>query len=368
MRKISNSLFLFAFGLFLMLAFLFTSCNDDQNKHVNNDSLVSVYEVGQLNILKPQNLSTMVLGEKIEINASLPDDLLPDSMVIFMNGKKLNLNEKTLQFSLSTDSVRVGNNRIIINTWSQGKQFTGGVSVVLRSNVIPQQYTYKIVNRYPHDQKSYCQGLIYEKGYMFEGTGQYSESMLLKYKLSNHEIIQSYNLPHDVFGEGIVISNNHIYQLTWQSHIAFEYDKETFKLINKFDFGTEGWGITNLGENLVMSDGSYTLYVLSPETFDELERIQVFDNIGPVNQLNELEFIDGKIFANVYQTDNIVIIDPKTGCVTGKINLSGLLDKTKIKDHEVDVLNGIAWDAEGKRLFLTGKYWPEIYEVELVKK
>jgi glutaminyl-peptide cyclotransferase len=349
---------------------LLSSCNTDNNKdnNVNSDSNTVANNTSQVNITKPVNLANFVLGEKIDVEAALPGELNPDSVSVFLNGKKQIVDINSLKFNVSSDSAQAGNNRIVINAWSKGVQYSGDVSVVLRSNIVPQQYTYKIIKNYPHDPNSYTQGLIFENNYMYEGTGQPGESMLMKYKLSNHELVQSYNLPEDNFGEGIVISNNHIYQLTWQSHVAYEYEKESFKLINKFDFSTEGWGITNLGKNLVMSDGSYTLYVLSPESFNEIKRIQVYDNIGPVNMLNELELIDGKIYANIYQTDYIVIIEPSTGCVIGKIDLSGLLDITKVKERESEVLNGIAWDEKGKRLFLTGKYWPEIYEVQLVKK
>jgi len=358
------------FICFILLGILISSCNTDNNKNnnLNADTNAVVSNTFQINISKPQNLTSFILGDKIDVEADIPGGLKPDSVCVFLNGKKQVTEKSSLKFTVPSDSAKAGNNSFLINAWSKGKQYTGGVSVVLRSNIIPQQYTFKIVKSYPHDANSYCQGLIYENGCMYEGTGQYGESMLMKYKLQNHELVQSYNLPEDVFGEGIVISNNLIYELTWKSHVAYEYEKETFKLINKFDFGTEGWGITNLGKNLVMSDGSYTLYVLSPESFNEIERIEVYNNIGPVNMLNELELIDGKIYANIYLTDNIVIIDPSNGCVVGKINLTGLLDKTKVKDREAEVLNGIAWDEKGKRLFLTGKYWPEIYEVQLVKK
>lgn len=362
-------LHLLSFLLFVFTGILMISCNsDNNNNNVIVDSNLVVNNTPQLIITKPQNSASFVLGDKIEIEAAIPGELKPDSVQVILNGKKQFADISGLIFVLASDSAQAGNNRILINAWSKGVLYSGGVSVLFRSNIVPQQYSYKIVKRYPHDPNSYTQGLIYENGYIYEGTGQPGESMLMKYKLSNHELVQSYNLPEDEFGEGIVISNNHIYQLTWQSHVAYEYEKETFKLINKFDFSTEGWGITNLEKNLVMSDGSYSLYVLSPESFNEIKRIEVYDNVGPVNMLNELELIDGKIYANIYQTDFIVIIEPKTGCVVGKINLTGLLDKTKVKDREAEVLNGIAWDEKGKRLFLTGKYWPEIYEVQLVNK
>lgn len=351
------------------MVFCFSSCkNDNNNTDNSNDTSTVALNNSSVIISKPQSMAMFTLGDKIDIEAALPEGKKPDSVVYLLNGKIQKQSGNTLTNILPTDSAHVGNNSIVINAWIGGKEYSGGVSVQLKSNVIPQKYSYKIIKRYPHDPNAYTQGLIYENGFMYEGTGQYNESTLRKYKLSNGELIQSYNLPEDVFGEGIVISNNHIYQLTWTSKVAYEFEKESFKLINKFDFNTQGWGITNLDGNLVMSDGSYTMYVLSPESFNEIRRIEVYDNIGPVSQLNELELIDGKIYANVYQTDFIVIIDPKTGCVIGKIDLTGLLDQTKVKDHEIDVLNGIAWDAKGKRLFLTGKWWPEIYEVELVKK
>ena len=357
-------LFVFCCGLFQW------SCNGDKNNltNNNNDSTNITSNNTELIIKSPENLESFTLGQEIKVASEIPGGLKSDSFTVTLNGVLQTKDISTLNFNLKTDSAKAGNNRIVISAWVKGKQFINSISVILRSNIIPQQYSYKIIKKYPHDQNSYTQGLIYENGFIYEGTGQNGESMLMKYKLANNELTQSYNLPQDVFGEGIVISKNHIYQLTWQSHVAYEYEKETFKLINKFDFGTEGWGITNFNENLIMSDGSYTLYVLSPESFNEIKRIEVYDNVGPVGQLNELELINGEIYANVYQTDQIVIINPNNGCITGKIDLTGLLDKTKIKDHDIDVLNGIAWDEKSKRLFLTGKWWPEMYEVQLVKK
>ncbi len=339
------------------------SCNNNQNSTNNtaNDTL-SNNNISYVNFIKPKPLSLYTIGDKIEIKTNISTEITPDSSTIKIN----NIIQSVENNFILTDSCHTGKNNIQIKIWSKGKEYVSNVTVILLSNVIPEKYTYKIIKSYPHNIKSYTQGLIYENGFMYEGTGQYGESTLQKYKLQNSELIQSYNLPENVFGEGIVIYKNKIFQLTWQSQIAFEFDKPTFKLINKFNFNTEGWGITNLGENLIMSDGSNTLYVLNPETFSEISKIEVYDNIGPVNQLNELELIDGKIYANVYQTDNIVIIEPKNGKIIGKIDCKGLLDKLKVTD-EVDVLNGIAWDEQNKKLFLTGKLWPQIYEVQIVK-
>ncbi len=347
---------------------LLFSCNNNNNNIKNSISDTSSnYNVSYINILRPKPLSLYTIGNKIEVTANISNEITPDSSFIKLNNKFQITNIKKENNIINSDSCNTGKNNIQIIVWSKGKQYLSNVTIILKSNVIPEKYTYKIIKQFPHNTKSYTQGLIYENGFIYEGTGQYGESTLQKYKLQNSELIQSYNLPEDVFGEGIVIYKNKIFQLTWRSQIAFEFEKPTFQLINKFNFNTEGWGITNLGDNLIMSDGSNTLYVLNPETFSEIKRIEVYDNIGPVNQLNELELIDGKIYANVYQTDNIVIVDPKSGKVIGKIDCKGLLDKSKVK-NEVDVLNGIAWDQQNRKLYLTGKLWPQIYEVQIVKQ
>jgi len=345
------------------------SCGNDNSNisNHNNDSSAVTDNKTNLIINNPKHLALYTLGDKVDVRAEIPGGIKPDTVSILINNKPQEINKTSLSNSIKTDSCHTGKNNIQINIWSGGKQYLSDVTIILMSNMVPHKYSYKIIKTYPHDSKAYTQGLIFDNGFIYEGTGQYSESTLRKNKLQNNELIQSYNLHEDVFGVGIVIYKKRIFQLTWQSGIAYEFDKESFKLINKFNFSTEGWGITNLGNNFVMSDGSNTLYVLNPETFSEISRIEVYDNIGPVNQLNELELIDGMIYANVYQTDFIVIIEPSTGRVTGKIDCTSLLNKTKVKTR-IDVLNGIAWDEQGKRLFLTGKYWPEMYEVQLLKK
>jgi glutamine cyclotransferase len=227
-------------------------------------------------------------------------------------------------------------------------------------------YTYTIVNTYPHSQTSFTQGLIYEDGYLYEGTGLNKHSSVRKLELATGNVLQKYNLPSQYFGEGITILKDKIYQLTWQSNLGFVYDKRTFGFLEEFSYATEGWGLTCDGENLIMSDGSEHLYFLDPLTFKEVHRIEVLDEVGPVNKLNELEYINGSIYANVWQSDYIVIIDPESGKVIGKINLEGLLDPS-LCIEECDVLNGIAYDAEGDRLFVTGKWWPKVFEIDLVR-
>ena len=225
-------------------------------------------------------------------------------------------------------------------------------------------YTYKIINTYPHDRKAFTQGLVFEKGVLYEGTGLYGESGLRKAALESGEVLQTHRLPDQFFGEGITIYDNKIIQLTWKSKIGFVYDKDSFQLLKTFEYPTEGWGITHDGRQLIMSDGTATLYFLNPETFKETDRIEVSDPAGPVVHLNELEFIQGEIYANVWQTDCIAKIDPATGSVKGWILLTGLLN---FQDYaqSVDVLNGIAYDNETDRIFVTGKLWPKLFEIKI---
>lgn len=228
-----------------------------------------------------------------------------------------------------------------------------------------QRCVYRVVNEFPHDPTAFTQGLIYEDGRLLEGTGLYGESTLREVDLETGEVLRSLALSPDLFGEGIALLDGRIYQITWQEQVAIVYDAETFEEIERFSYTTEGWGITDDGERLYMSDGSSRISIRDPETFNEIERIQVRHEGEPVTDLNELEWIDGQIYANVWQTDSIVRIDPATGEVTAWIDLSGLLTPEDREGFDVDVLNGIAWDEEGRRLFVTGKLWPRLYEIEL---
>jgi len=232
------------------------------------------------------------------------------------------------------------------------------------SDVIPV-YTYKVINVYPHDPNAYTQGLVFENGVFYEGTGLYGRSTLRRVDLETGNVLQSYELPSEYFGEGITVFRDVIIQLTWQSHTGFVYDKNSFKLLRDFTYATEGWGITNDGERLIMSDGTSILYFLDPDTFCTIGHIQVYDNGTPINKLNELEYINGQIFANIWQTDEIAMIDPDNGQVSGWIDLSGLLPSQNY-DLPVDVLNGIAYDTANSRLFVTGKLWPWLFEIKLV--
>ncbi len=228
-------------------------------------------------------------------------------------------------------------------------------------------YTFTIVNTYSHDRDAFTQGLAWENGILYEGTGSYGKSSLRKVDLKTGKVLQVRVLPSEYFGEGITIFRDSVIQLTWQSNKGFVYDKNSFEVLRDFTYATEGWGITHDGKRLIMSDGTSTLYFLDANTFGPAGHIQVYHNDMPVDGLNELEYVDGQIYANIWRTDNIAMIDPHSGRVTGWIDLSGLLPP-QINSTPVDVLNGIAYDDVNGRLFVTGKLWPQLFEIQLVAK
>jgi glutamine cyclotransferase len=228
----------------------------------------------------------------------------------------------------------------------------------------PASYTYRVINTYPHDRNAFAQGLIFSDGILYEGTGLYGRSSLRRVDLETGQVLQFLPLPPQFFGEGITLFGNQIIQLTWKANTGFVYDKDSFELEKSFGYPTEGWGITHDGERLIMSDGTANLYFWDPETFAEIGRVEVYDNNGPVVRLNELEYINGEVYANVWQTNLIARIDPATGRVLGWIRLDGLLTAEDLSEP-VDVLNGIAYDAENDRLFVTGKFWPKLFEIEV---
>ncbi len=226
-------------------------------------------------------------------------------------------------------------------------------------------FTFRVVNSYPHDPKAFTQGLAFSEGFLYEGTGLRGHSSLRKVELETGVVLEERILPPSYFGEGITCFENTIIQLTWRSNIGLIYDRNSFDLLNEFRYSSEGWGITSDGSRLIMSDGSSTLRVLDPITFRNMGSIEVSHSHGLLKGLNELEYVHGGILANVWPTDIIARISPETGRVSGWINLRGLLDPQDRFDG-VDVLNGIAYDRKRDRLFVTGKLWPKLFEIELI--
>ena len=237
-----------------------------------------------------------------------------------------------------------------------------------KSSFIPV-YGYKIINTYPHESSAFTQGLVYDQGMLYEGTGQYGGSTLRRVDLETGSVLKQIVLNDKLFGEGVAVWKDRLIQLTWQSGMGLVYDKNNLTPIREFGYLTEGWGITSDGKRLIMSDGTNTLHFLDAETFEEQGQIEVMANGVPVQGINELEYVKGDIYANMWPTDWIVIISPDTGEVKGSVSLQGILLQVDSKNgHKVDVLNGIAYDALGDRLFVTGKLWPWLFEIKLVKE
>lgn len=228
-------------------------------------------------------------------------------------------------------------------------------------------YGYKIVNTFPHNTESFTQGLIMDDGVLYESTGLNGQSAIKIVDLKTGEVIKSRSMQDKFFGEGMTIVDNKIYQLTWRSKTGFVYDKESLEILRTFSYKTQGWGITYDGKYLIISDGSDTLYLMDPNSFVVVGKLQVYDKKAEVSNLNELEYINDKIYANIWGKDLIAIIDPKTGYVDSWIDLTGILSKEDRKGKE-DVLNGIAYNSKNKTLLVTGKFWPKIFEIEIVEK
>ncbi len=229
------------------------------------------------------------------------------------------------------------------------------------------EYTYSVVEALPHDTQAFTQGLLFHDGFFYESTGLNGHSSLRKVDPATGEILKRINLPAEYFGEGLALLNSRLYQLTWRHGKGFVYDLATFAPLREFAYSGEGWGLTTDGRSLILSDGTAQLRFLDPESFAVTRTVEVTHDGRPVTQLNELEYIEGEIYANLWQTHRIVRIDPKNGRVTGIIDLAGILPASE-RRRNTDVLNGIAYDPAARRLFVTGKNWPRVFEIKVTEK
>jgi glutamine cyclotransferase len=248
------------------------------------------------------------------------------------------------------------------NPTSQSNSASGNPAT--DSNGRARQAYYEVVNSHPHDPGSFTQGFLWHDGSFYESTGLYGQSKLRRLEFPSGRVLKEISLPPELFGEGLALVDGRLIQLTWTSHRGFVYDLETFRLLREFSYDTEGWGLTYDGKNLIMSDGSSTLFYFDPQTFKPVRKLTVTLNAKALTELNELEFIEGEVWANVWQTDWIVRIDPTTGRVTSFLDLKGTLAPLDRNGTDA-VLNGIAYDGEHKRIFVTGKLWPRIFEIKL---
>lgn len=350
------------FSGLILLALTLAACNGTKTPERTTKTKSTPIQL--VRVSEPTNGTVFTQGDSFDLSLRLINDTITaDSIVLSINSKRVGLISNLAQ-KIETKGLALGSHLVRATAWHNGERQTASVGFKIKANKAPTQLKYKIVKTYPHDIKAYTQGLFYFNGQLIESTGQNGFSTLRRVDIESGKVLQSVNLERQYFGEGTTIIDNEIYQITWTSRKGFVYEPETFNLIRTFDYPTQGWGLTTVGDKLVMSDGSNILYFLESKSFTEVKRVEVYDNNGAVNQLNELEYINGKIYANIYLTDTIVIINPNTGMVEAEIDFTGLL-KQADRHPKIDVLNGIAWDSNNQRLFVTGKYWPKLFEVKV---
>lgn len=306
--------------------------------------------------------NTVALGETLKLSIENPKNKTISNISYKIDATPIeeifNVTDLTLGVHTITATVTYGETTEETST-----------NVTILNNVAPKIYSYKILNEYPHDITSYTQGLEFHDGFLYESTGQYGKSKLRKVNYKTGEILKNINLGNQYFGEGLTIMNNNIYQLTWKENIGFIYDIDTFEKTGSFNYGKskEGWGLCNDGKVIYKTDGTNKIWKLNPTTLAEDDYIQIYTNTGKIDSLNELEYIDGKIYANIYQRNGVLIINPANGAVEGVIDFSPL--QKLVKQHPtLDVLNGIAYNPETKTIFVTGKDWDKLFEVEVFVK
>lgn len=339
----------------ILLGVAATSCGDDDKA---KKTLFTIDTSAMKQHYKPQEtLSLLVTNAK---NKEI------DSVAYYINEKRAGSAKGNtgVDFTFTNQKFDTYEIKAIVYYDGDSAEATGRVDLV--SPIQPQLMDYEVVNTYPHDTQAYTQGLEFYRDTLFEGTGQYRRSSLRKVNHKTGEVYKQVNLEDRFFGEGITILNNKVYQLTWKENTGYIYDADTFKKIREFQYfkNIEGWGLTNDGQYLYQSDGTEKIWVLDPETLKQVDYINVYTANSKITAVNEMEWIDGKIYGNIYQKDAIAVIDPKTGAVEGVINLSDL--KKQVTPHpQLDVLNGIAYNPKTKTIFVTGKNWDKMFEIRV---
>ncbi len=279
------------------------------------------------------------------------------------------INDKQVSESFATNDLKLGVQMLTATISFDNTTADVSTKITVLNNTKPKIYTYKIVNTYPHDITSYTQGLEFYNGELYESTGQYRESKLRKVDYKTAEVLKNINLQSQYFGEGLTVLNDKIYQLTWRENTGFVYDVNSFEKLSSFTYGksNEGWGLCNDGTRIFKSDGTENIWLLNPETLAEEETIQVYREKGKVVGLNELEWVNGKIYSNLYQFNGVAIINPKNGAMDAVIDFSPL--RKLVTQHQgLDVLNGIAYNPDTNTLFVTGKRWDKLFEVEIIEQ
>ncbi len=292
-----------------------------------------------------------------------------DSVVYFLNNNRIDSSNALSETNISLTNQKLGVRSLHAKVYSDENEYDVSIKVTILSSVIPKLYTYKILEEYPHDIDAYTQGLEFNKGILYESTGQYKKSSLRKTNFETGEVLNMVNLSDSYFGEGLTILNEKIYQLTWKEKTGFIYNLETMEKTGSFVYNKskEGWGLCNNGTSIYKSDGTQKIWELNPNTLGEVDYIELYTNTSKIKSVNELEWVDGKIYANIYQKDAIAIVNPSNGAVEGVIDFTSL--KTHVTQHKaLDVLNGIAYKGEHNILYITGKNWDKLFKVEVLEK
>ena len=312
-------------------------------------------------------------GDKVVVKAHYASGFKPDSVVYLVDSANVGKLKDSAALTLKTDTMPLGPRVITAKVYSGGKSQDVSTNIVLLPAKAPEAYTYKVIRVFPHDTSCYTEGLLYQDGIMYESGGGRTDdgngqSSLRKWDISTGRIIKKIMVNPKVFAEGISIVGNKLIQLTYTEKIGYVYDKDSFRLLSTFtnNVGVEGWGLCSDGKKLYMDDKTNRVWFLNKDSYKAIGYVDVYDDKGPVQSINELEYINGKLYANIWQTNNIIVIDPRTGAVLQKIDLGTLYPEPRTPPAEV--LNGIAYDAKGKRIFITGKKWPHLYQVEFMRK
>lgn len=317
-------------------------------------------------IFKSPEAGTLVSrGDSLSLKLRFPQsDSAIDSVVYLLDNRVVAARTDSTAVTLHTDSLLLGNRSLAAKLYQGGQEKEAFSNVVIVAAKAPEQRSFSVVQTYPHDKTAFTQGLEFHDGIFYESTGEFGHSTLRKVNPETGDVLEQVKMKDDQFGEGLTVVEDKIVQLTWRNGIGIVYDRRTLKKLSEFPYqaSKEGWGLCFDGRRLIKSDGSNRLYFLNKDTYREEGSVEVYNHRGPVDSLNELEFINGRVYANVYQQDMIVIINPETGEVEGELNLIGLLPQ-KDRDEQTDVLNGIAYDRKGDRLFVTGKKWNTLFQI-----
>ncbi len=359
----------------ILFASVYSGCGDPEPGQEEETPAGLEEEVGEQDritgrIIRPEHNSRFVVGEPVEIELDFDEEApAPARLTLFVDGREMDA--KTVsgtRLVWESGMTRTGNRRIRVRV-----EFENGITaqystrIVFTSDIEPANHSYRILNTYPHDINAFTQGLVYDGRHLYESTGQYGKSTLRRVDPETGDVLQSASLERDFFGEGLALLNDKLYQLTWKEGVGFIYEKDSFQLLGRFRFPTEGWGLTTDGEYLLKTDGSDNVYVYDTVNLSEVDRFQVYDMNGPVTGLNEMEYKEGLIYANVFDTEKIVIFERGTGRVRGWLDLSGILEE---EHHHpgLDVMNGIAYNPHNGTFFVTGKNWPLLFEIEILKR